>query len=385
MGSRLSLSVRAALLGSTLALSLLAGCASGAPFSTPTASTPTTTTTTTPTTPTTPAPSVKTTLKGLVTMGPATPAGSVPANNFEELYAHPGVYSAAVIELFWSQLEPSQGVFDDSSLVAGLNGIAAYNAKYPSTPVVAKLRIFMGLGTPQWVISATGAVTLTDPTSGTSGTIGEFWTPAYRTLWQALQTHLASEYDTNATVAEVAITSCSSLTGEPFIIPNGKDGIAAFHAAGYTDAQAMTCLSGAPADYAAWKYTPLDFTFNPYVATDTGVGVAQTTFPIQIMDAFRAALGTRAVVANHGLQPTLSGQAPAIYTEFTNLYNQAVAAGTISPLEFQTVSPTVDWPTSITDGLTFHPTEIEIWDTVAAGGQAPLSQSQLAGWAASLK
>ncbi len=333
--------------------------------------------------PTAPSGAAKPILVGLVTQGPSE-TETPPANNFEELYAHPGVYSAAVIQLYWSQLEPSEGVFDDSSLTSALAKLAAYNAQYPATPVVGKLRIFMGLGTPAWVATATGPVTLTD-SSGKSATIGEFWTAAYASLWQALQQHLASEYDSNPMIGEVAITSCSSLTGEPFILPHSQAEIAVLHQAGYTDAAGMACLTNAPADFAAWKNTPLDYTFNSFTETDSGVGVSNTSFPLQEMAIFRAALGTRGVVANHGLQPTLTPDAVPIYAEFQTLYTQAVSAGTSSPLEFQTYGPTVDWPSTITFALTYHPTEIEIWDTVAAGGLAPLTQSQLAQWAAMLQ
>lgn len=307
-----------------------------------------------------------------------------PANNFAELNAHPGVYSAVVIQLYWSQLEPSQGVFDDSSLTSALANIAAYNAQYSSTPVVGKIRTFMGIGTPAWVVAATGPVALTD-SYGNALTVGEFWTPAYAALWQGLQQHLASEYDTDSRIAEVAITSCSSLTGEPFVQPLTQASIAALHQAGYTDALGMACLTNAPTDFAAWKNTPLDYTFNAFSETDSGYGVTNTAFPIQEMAAFRAALGTRGVVANHGLQPTLAPAAVSIYAEFQTLYSQAISAGTTSPLEFQTYSPTVDWPSTIALGLTYHPTEIEIWNTTAAGGAAPLTQSQLAGFAASLQ
>ena len=37
----------------------------------------------------------------------------------------------------------------------------------------------------------------------------------------------------------------------------------------------------------------------------------------------------------------------------------------VSPLVLQTYSPTVDWDGTVQLGLTYHPTEIEIWDTVA--------------------
>jgi hypothetical protein len=320
--------------------------------------------------------------QGEESQNPAQP----PANSFAELNAHPGVYSAAVIVLFWSQLEPQQGVFNDSALNSALASLAAYNAKYPATPVTAKLRIFMGAGTPAWVIAATGAVTVTNA-QGQTGQIGEFWTPAYQGYWRGLQAHLAGEFDASPMISEVAISSCSSLTAEPFILPHDQASITALHQAGYTDALGEACLSQAPDDYGAWKLTPLDYTFNSFTATDSGTPVANAVFPIQVMQAFRAALGTRGVVANHGLQSPLATGAQPIYAEFTTLYNQAQAQTppTLSPLEFQTYGPTVDWPSAIALGLTYHPTEIEVWDTVAAGGQAPLTLTQLQQFAAQLK
>jgi hypothetical protein len=324
----------------------------------------------------------KPTLIGLVTQGPGTTL-TPPTNDFAELNAHPGVYSAAVVQLYWSQLEPSQGVFDDSALTSALASLAAYNTRYPSTPVVAKLRIFMGLGTPAWVAQATGPITVSNGTQ--SATVGEYWSTAYNVLWKALQDHLASEYDTDSRIGEVAITSCSSLTGEPFIMTLNSANVALLHQAGYTDAQQIACLSNAANDYSGWTHTPLDYTFNAFTHTDSTPYVTDTDFPIQVMTAFRSALGTRAVVANHGLQDPLTAAATPIYNEFQTLGTQASAAGTTSSLEFQTAGPTVDWDSTIAYALTYHPTEIEIWNTVAAGGQAPLSQAQLAAYATSLK
>lgn len=323
-------------------------------------------------------------LVGLVTQGPGT-ISTAPTNTFAELNAHPGVYSAAVIQLFWSQLEPSNGVFDDSALVSALAELTAYNAAHPSTPVVGKLRVFMGVGTPAWVISATGAVTISD--SFGSATAGSWWTPQYDALWQGLQNHLASEYDANPMIGEVAITSCSSLTGEPFIVPQNQADVAGLHAAGYTDALQQSCLSNAPQDYAAWKTTPIDYTFNQIADTDAGNVGINTAFPIQVMDAFRTALGTRGVIANHGLNDPPAAGAIPIYNNFETLYTQAVAAKTISPLEFQTDGPTVDWNTVIPYAIsTYDPTEIEVWDTTAVkGGAAPLTQTQLAAWATQIK
>jgi hypothetical protein len=325
-----------------------------------------------------PAGSTKAPLVGLVSMGTQNfGSGASPDNGMREINVHPGVYVGAVINVLWSQLEPKQGVFDTSAIDAGLAAIAAYDARYPKTPVVGKLRVHVGNGTPGWVMQlpGNGAITLVNGTSGQSVVVGAFWSPAYRAAWQALQAHLAATYDTNASMREVAISSCSSITAEPFIASLDATSLAAMRAFGYSDAAATACLSGAAADYAAWTHTPLDFTFNTFRNSDgcaSGSGgaclVSNPTFTTQTMQAFRWALGANGVLANHGLDVPLATDAMPVYAELSLL------GGAV---EFQTYGPTVSWDAVVRSALQYHPTELEIWDTTAAGGAAPLSQAQL--------
>ena len=334
-----------------------------------------------------PPPSVKPTLIGLVTMGAQAflTSGTLPQNRLLEANAHPGVYAAAVIEVTWSQLEPQPGVFDDTAIDAALQTIATYNAQYPITPLVGKLRVFAGPNTPAWVLQQVGTVTLTDSTGG-SAVFPDFWTPAYSALWTQLQQHLAAVYDRNPQIGEVAVSVCSSITDEPFVVPGDAASQQALAAAGYTGAQMEQCLASAAGDYAAWQRTPLDYTFNPTSFAGAGSGSA---FAIQVMQQFRQALGTRAVLANHDLDdPILSTEAQD-YAEFQTLYAQAQAASPpmLSPLEFQTAGQSVDWPSVIPFAIsTYHPTEIEIWNSTAVpGGLAPITLAELQQWAAQIK
>ncbi|MGC8519023.1 MAG: InlB B-repeat-containing protein [Steroidobacteraceae bacterium] len=334
-----------------------------------------------------PPPTAKPTLIGLVTMGSQTflTNGTLPQNRLLEANAHPGVYVAAVIEVTWSQLEPQPGVFDDSAIDAALQNIATYNAQYPATPLVGKLRVFAGPNVPAWVLQQVGMVTLTD-SNGSSAVFPDFWTPAYSALWTQLQQHLASVYDTNPLIGEVAISVCSSITAEPFVVPGDAASQQALTSAGYTGAQMQACLMNAPGDYAAWQRTPLDYTFNPTSFAGAGSGSA---FAIQVMQQFRQALGTRAVLANHDLDdPILSTEAQD-YAEFQALEAQARAASPpmLSPLEFQTAGQSVDWPTVIPFAIsTYRPTEIEIWNSTAVpGGLAPITLTELQQWSAQIK
>jgi hypothetical protein len=300
---------------------------------------------------------------------------ATPDNSMEEINAHPGVYTGAVINVTWAQLEPSEGAFDTSSIQSGLAAIASYNAAHPGTPVVGKLRIFVGTHVPAWLFSvAGGPITLTDA-NGNSGQFAAWWTAGYQGAWRALQAHLAAIYDKTSGIGEVAISSCASLTAEPFIEPLDTKSVTALHDAGYTDAQMEACLQSAPADYAAWTVTPLDYTFNEFHETDGSSVIGDPAFTTSEMQAFRSSIGTRAVIANHGLQDPLDPDAQAIYPEFTALG---------PPIEFQTYGPDVDWQTAFNLGLSYGMSEIEIWQTIAAGGQANLSQSQLQGFASQL-
>lgn len=337
-----------------------------------------------------PAPSAKPTLIGLVTMGDENwlSTGGLPQNRLLEANVHPGVYVAAVIQATWSQLEPQPGVFDDSVIDAALQKIGAYNAQYPSTPLVGKLRIFAGVNTPAWVLQQVGSVIVTDSSTGASTTLPDFWTLPYSALWTQLQAHLASVYDNNPLMGEVAISVCSSITAEPFVIPGSASNQQALANAGFTASQMEQCLANAPADYAAWQRTPLDYPFNPTVFDSAGNG--GSAFAIQVMQQFTQALGTRAVLANHDLDDPILSTETQDYAEFQALYNaaQLTSPPTRLPLEFQTIGPTqVDFAVTIPFGIvTYHPTEIEMWNTTAVpGGLAPVTLAELQQWAAQIQ
>lgn len=105
---------------------------------------------------------------------------TLPNNSMAELWVHPQVYSGAVINVEWAQLEPQPGVLNLGAVDEPLDVIAAYNA----TPVAAKLRVYSGGGTPAWVYAiAGGPITCIDAHYGPFNT-SAWWTPQWRTLWR---------------------------------------------------------------------------------------------------------------------------------------------------------------------------------------------------------
>jgi hypothetical protein len=97
-------------------------------------------------------------------------------------------------------------------------------------------------------------------------TVGKFWdvTGKYVQAWRALQRKLADQYDNEPLIRQVAVTSCTQQTDEPFVPTTDKTAKSNLYAAGYTDDAQHSCLQSAVAvDYAPWIHTLIDYSFNP--------------------------------------------------------------------------------------------------------------------------
>jgi hypothetical protein len=313
-------------------------------------------------------------LCGLVAMGRVhfQKTGEDPDNSLREPNAHPGIYVAAVIMAKWSQLQPSPRALDTTTIDTGLAAIRRYNAAHPRAPMSAKLRIFAGPSAPAWAKSLGGAPVPIE-LDAEQVQIGRFWTASYRDAWRQLQQSLAARYDADPLVSEVAASSCSVASAQPFGVKVFLDSAAALRAAGFSDAAYKACLLGVPDDYAAWQHTPIDYTFGTFQDTDSGRGVHDPAFTVQDMRAFRARLGARAVLATHSLRAPLPAGLQPLYQTLQTLG---------PPIEFQTLNPHIDLDAAVRLGLEYHPTEIEIWDSSAAGGPAEVSLPMLQSWSA---
>jgi hypothetical protein len=324
---------------------------------------------------------VKQPIQGLVSMGLLhfqTHPGEIPADALLEARVHPDVYAGVVINVLWSQLEPERGKFDHRYIEHALEEIRAYNKAHAKHPVVGKLRVDSGRQAPAWAMALDGpAVIVQDNHDPAAVPVGRYWTANYAKAWSELQADLAAAYDANPLVGEVGISSCSTVTDEPFVPAGSPESRKNLAAAGLTDELREHCLMHAWEDYSAWKLTPMDYPVNPYrrpgaAASEEG----QPVFTIAVMKAFRAALGGRAVIGNHGLQSTLKVAAVPLYAEFRQIG---------PPLELQFFSPKVDPDASVQLGLATGATEIEVWHTKDAGGLCAVSYAMLERWAAEMK
>jgi hypothetical protein len=278
-----------------------------------------------------------------------------PVVDLSPIQQMPGAFSGVVVNENWSQLEPSANQYDWSSLDASLGSVTAWNTAHPSDPLGVKLRIFAGRSAPSWVTAQSGTVTIV--VHGESVTLGRWWTTPFETAWSTFQHALAARYDANPLVRQVSVSSCSSSTGEPFVISGALISRRNLAAAGWTPTAQEQCLSGALGDYSGWKQTPITFAFNPL----PGPGGPSTTFMTEEMTACTTSAadgGPTCIIGNNDLSSVM---ASATYAAPVVQEISALEEGTPPPgVYFQTSGARLTCAT-INTGLAYHASSIELW------------------------
>jgi len=302
--------------------------------------------------------SSKPALNGLIDMGVQTPYQTgqpFPVTDPSTLDAYAGAFSGIVVNESWSQLEPTAGIEQWGPLDDSLAAVDNWNKAHPTTPLGVKLRIFAGRSAPGWVTVQSGTVTIT--VHGRHVAVGRWWTPPFESAWHSFQQALAARYDANPLVRQVSVSSCSSSTGEPFVVSGALISQANLAAAGWTPKAQEQCLAGALSDYSGWRRTPITFAFNA-LPTPSG---PNTTFTDQEMSSCASSAregGPVCIVGNNDLSPVIAGSK---YTGPVVAQISKMRAGPNPPIVyFQTSGPRLVCQT-INTGLSYHASSIELW------------------------
>ncbi|MGC8480179.1 MAG: hypothetical protein ACP5PJ_01410 [Acidimicrobiales bacterium] len=188
-------------------------------------------------------------------------------------------------------------------------------------------------------------------------TLGRWWTTPFESAWRGFQQALAARYDANPLVRQVSVSSCSSSTGEPFVVSGAVVSQRNLAAVGWSPAQQAQCLSGALLDYSGWKRTPITFAFNP-LPGPSGPNVALMTQEMTACATSASHGGPTCIVGNNDLSPEVDAgrySAPAINEIL------ALEKGTSPPgVYFQTVGASLSCAT-INTGLSYGASSIELW------------------------
>jgi len=187
--------------------------------------------------------------------------------------------------------------------------------------------------------------------------VGLYWTPEFIAAWRAFQAKLAARYDSEPLIRHVAVTSCAPQTDEPFVTTTDSTSQDTMvNTFSYSDQAEKDCLTGAVDDYAAWKRTLIDFTFNPFVKISGGKDIP---FTQSVMELCRSKLGSRCVLDNHALNTPLAD--PTLDNNY-EVYNEMQTLG--GPINFQTASPRTfgcQWVATLARGVSFGGAAIEVW------------------------
>ena len=230
---------------------------------------------------------------------------------------------ASGIYVKWSDLEPS-----GPGLVPGNPIDVAIAAAGCTTPL--RLRVQAGIAAPEWVKQASGgAVSVIDPFDQKAGTVGRFWTGAFRQAYDNLQSELAAAYDSVPNLNEVVASRCSMFYPEPFLRGVGiHSNVTNLLAAGYSVAADQQCqLEEIDSSVSRWTNTRVGVSFNPYqVVNSNGTTGVDESFTEQVMGYCRATAGARCVLENDSIRDPISGLPP----EYGQMY--AVMSGAQGPV-----------------------------------------------------
>ena len=330
--------------------------------------------------------SVKPPLTGLLDMEDQTPYQNdqpFPTTNLSQLNGYAGDFDGIVVNESWSQLEPQNGVYNWTPLNQSLNAVAAWNKQHASNLLGVKLRIFAGQSAPIWVLQASSTVAI--DVHGVSKEIGRWWTPPFMSAWHNFQQALAQEYDSNPLVRAVSVSSCSSSTGEPFVVSGAIISQRNLQAAGWTIEAQDNCLSNALNDYSGWKQTQITFAFNPlYSASSSQVSFMDKM--MQMCAKSQSDGGPDCVLGNNDLSPNpLTSSSGPAYSEIS----QIVKSNPNTSVYFQTAGPNYGNLTqdcqALQQATSYNATSVELWP-----GNSPnlgfhlIPSSTLASWNHSL-
>jgi hypothetical protein len=302
------------------------------------------------------APGFKPLLVGLIDKGAEAPYHLGQAYPPVDLTGVASGLVGVVVNATWAQLEPRQGEFDFGVLDASFGAIATYDRAHPESPLGARLRIFAAFAAPAWAKALSGPPIAVPVKAGTTSTptLGRWWEAPYRAAWAGLQQALASHYDSQPVLRDVAVSSCATLTAEPFVITPGT--VKAASAAGWTPAAQQACLDGAFSDYAAWRHTAIYYPMNPFPGD-----LAITTEVMGRCAHSEVGGGPWCILGNNALSSdsATTQRVAAVYAEINTLWT---ANPTGTPISFQMNSPTASIQCGALDvAVSHHALSVELW------------------------
>jgi hypothetical protein len=188
------------------------------------------------------------------------------------------------------------------------------------------------------------------------------------------------------------VTSCATLTAEPFTFSPSPVLTAELLGDGWSTAAQEGCLKGAFSDYAGWKHTPIDYAVNAFSALDPEAHVyhPDPAFSDEVLTRCANLLSQdhrSCIMSNHALDAgsaSATSRQASVYTTIQTLYQRH--HGQVA-VDFQTYSPdTFGGCQAIDVAVAHHAQSVELWPpSPIFKGFSAYTPSTLYGWARALR
>lgn len=249
------------------------------------------------------------------------------------------VVQGFVVDVRWADLQEEAGgeIIRPNAIDESIRLVQELNRADPSLDLGLKLRVRAGVDAPAWAKGLSGApVAITDPVSGTSGSVGRFWTDAFGRAYSDLHNELASVYDGVEELREVTIARCTTVYAEPLIRNVGDpESTGNLLGAGFSSDADQDCLRQQIDAHSVWERTRSGLALNPYQALELdGRSAADVAVTLDLMGYCRDVLSERCALENNSIRwPPRQGAGSEMYTE---MYSGMSALG--PPIGFQTAA-----------------------------------------------
>jgi hypothetical protein len=246
------------------------------------------------------------------------------------------VVHAYVVKVNWADLQPTPfgPIAADNAIDKAIARVRMPD--YRAVGMVLKLRVFAGIGAPDWVKTLGGApIAYNDNQPGASvegGTIGRFWTADFGRAYDDLQAKLAAKYDGVPEVRELTVSRCSTIFDELFVRqPGDQQNSSGLLGAGYSQAADEQCIQQAIQAHTVWKNTTSDIDFSPFPSVADPSAAPDLAFTERVMQTCRSVLGARCGLQNNALSTDKLAN-----TTFTSMYAAMTTLG--PPIMLQTAA-----------------------------------------------
>ena len=213
---------------------------------------------------------------------------------------------AYVVKVNWADLQPSSfgPIAADNAIDKAIARVR--QPDFAAVHMALKLRVFAGIGTPDWAKQLGGAplpyINNQDGASTAGGSIGRFWSPEFGKAYADLQSKLAAKYDDVPEIREITVSRCTTIFDELFVRQPGEPkNVQSLLGGGYTVAADKQCIKDAITEHQVWKHTTSDVDFSPFPDVTKPGTDGDVAYADEMMTFCRATLGIRCGLQNNAL------------------------------------------------------------------------------------